>query len=275
MGLGSNSGGGTISFSGSMNYYISTDIEGLSGYGRAGLSEEQILLAHITAVAEGLAAGGAKDVSLTSFHGIPRGLPAYVRPVKRSDPREFDLPQLTSGHVGLVLLGFHGLHPGSFGHSYKYKNLWLNGNKCGEHTIQILLAASKGVPTVMYAGDGRSIPEAQGLVRGLVTVCTRPGQQGDEGPISQTVLDELRNCAASVVGKHVALPEIPRSLTLAVPFRTDLAAQYANELPYPTTRDGQVVSRTADNVADIYAFLMDCFDCTNRARNVHGPEPWD
>ena len=258
-----------------MNYYISTDIEGLSGFGHAGLSDEQILLAHMAAVAEGLEMSGAGVTSLTSFHGIPRGLPGHVRPVQRSDPREFDLPQLTNGHAGLVLLGFHGLYPGSWGHSYKYKNLWLNGQKCGEHTIQILLAASKGVPTVMFGGDGRSIPEAQGLVPELPTVCTRAGQQGDEGPISQDVLDELRKCAAGIVGKRVAVPEIPRSLTLGVPFRTDLAAQYANELPYPTARDGRVVSRTADNFADIYAFLMDCFDCTNRARKVHGPEPWD
>ena len=258
-----------------MNYYISTDIEGLSGYGRAGLTDSEILLAHITAVAEGLASGGAGQTSLTSFHGIPSGLPAYVRPVQRSDPREFDLPQLTPQHAGLVLLGFHGLYPGSWGHSYKYQNLWLNGQKCGEHTIQILLAASKGVPTVMFAGDRRSIPEAQGLVPGLATVCTRPGQEGDEGPISQDVWDELRNCAAGVAGKRIAVPEIPRVLTLGVPFRTDLAAQYANELPYPTTRNARVVSRTADNFADIYAFLMDCFDCTDRARKVHGPEPWD
>jgi D-amino peptidase len=259
----------------SMNYYISTDIEGLSGYGHANLSDDQILLAHIAAVADGLASGGAGETSLTSFHGIPRGLPAHVRPVQRSDPREFDLPQLTSQHAGLVLLGFHGLFPGSWGHSYKYQYLWLNGQKCGEHTIQILLAASRGVPTVMFAGDDRSIPEAQRLIPGLATVCTRPGQQGDEGPISQAVLDKLRAMAAKVVGERFAVPEIPRALTLGVPFRTDLAAQYASGLPYPTIRDGRIVSRKADNFADTYAFLMDCFDCTTRARAVHGPEPWD
>lgn len=258
-----------------MNYYISTDIEGLTGFGHAGLTDNQVLLAHMTAVAEGLASGGAGETSLTSFHGIPSGLPAHVRPVRRSDPRDFDLPQLTPQHAGLLLLGFHGLYPGSWGHSYKYNNLWLNGQKCGEHTIQILLAASKGVPTVMYAGDDRSIPEAQGLVPGLLIVSTRPGQHGDEGPIDQAVLNKLRIAAAGIVGKRIALPEIPPSLTLGVPFRTDLAAQYANELPYPTIRDGRIVSRKADNFADIYAFLMDCFDCTNRARKIHGPEPYD
>jgi D-aminopeptidase len=258
-----------------MNYYISTDNEGLSGKGHAGLTDEEILLAHITAVAQGLAMGGAGETTLTSFHGNPNGLPANVRPVERSDPREFDLPQLTSQHAGLVLLGFHGLFPGSWGHAYKYPNLWLNGQKCGEHTIQIMLAASRGVPTVMFAGDDRSIPEARALVPGLTTVSTRPGQKGDEGPISQAVLDELRSAAAGVVGKRVAAPEIPRSLTLGVPFRTDLAAQFANELPYPTTRDGRIVCRQADNFADVYSFLMDCFDCTIRARKIHGWEPFD
>jgi D-aminopeptidase len=258
-----------------MNYYISTDIEGLSGYGHAGLTDNEILLAHITAVAQGLADGGAGETTLTSFHGIPDGLPAYVRPVQRTDPREFDLPQLTSRHAGLVLLGFHGLFPGSWGHAYKYKNLWLNGQKCGEHTIQIMLAASRGVPTVMYAGDDRSIPEARALVGGLCVVSTRPGLPSDQGPIDQAVLDELRTAAASVVGKRIAAIQVPQSLCLGVPFRTDLAAQFASELPYPTTRDGLIVSRQADNFADIYSFLMDCFDCTIRARNIHGWEPFD
>jgi D-aminopeptidase len=261
-----------------MNYYISIDMEGLSGYGHPGLTDAEIQRAHITAVAEGLARGGAGETTFSPGHGIiPDGLPAHVRPVQwpRTDPREFDLPQLTNRYAGLVLLGFHGLWPGSYGHSYKYKNLWLNGQKCGEHTIEILLAASKGVPTVMFAGDGRSIPEALALVPGLAVVSTRPGQRGDEGPIDRAMLDEIRRVAAGVVGKRVAAPAMPRTLTLGVPFRTDLAAQFASELPYPTSRDGQVVSRQADNFADIYSFLLDCFDCTIRARKIHGWEPFD
>ena len=258
-----------------MNYYISADIEGLSGYGHPGIGDNEIMLAHMKAMADGLADGGADGITLSSFHGIPDGLPERVTQIRHRAPGEFDMPALTGLHDGLLLLGFHGLFPGSFGHSYKYKNLWLNGRPCGEVTIQMWLAASKGVPTLMIAGDDRSIPEAREVVADLTAVSTREGRRGDEGPINPAVLEAIRRTAAACVGRRVPAPAIPASFTLEVPFRTDLAARYATELPYPTARNGRIVGRQADNFADVYAFLLDCFDCTVRARKVEGLEPFD
>src|SRR5512138_2692101 len=97
-----------------MDFYISSDIEGMSGYGHEGqpMDDMALQLAHMTAVARGLKEGGAAGITLTSFHGIPDGLPDYVRAIRARRPEEFDLPELSASYAGLVMLGFHGTRPG-------------------------------------------------------------------------------------------------------------------------------------------------------------------
>ncbi|MFB3892519.1 MAG: M55 family metallopeptidase [Phycisphaerae bacterium] len=256
-----------------MRFYVSSDIEGMSGYGHPALSDEEIQLAHMAAVSRGLMDGGAEGVTLTSFHGIPQGLPPYVTPIRTRGPGEFDLPQFSGEYAGLVLLGFHGVWPGCYGHCYKFTHLRLNGRVCGEVTIQMMLAADAGVPTVLMAGDDRAIAEARWVVPDLPAVRTRWARFGDDGPLDPAVMERIRRAAAQCAAHKMRPVKAPAVLTLEVPFRTDLPAEYAAQLPYQVIRHGLCVTRRSERFAEIYAFLLDCFDCVTRARKVEQGNP--
>ena len=253
-------------------FYISTDLEGMSGLWHSPtIPDDEIMCAHMTAAAEGLRAGGAKRVLLTSMHGIPPGLPAFVEALRehRETPGWADLPAFSRDCRGLLLLGFHGVWtPQAYGHSYKYPNLWLNGRKCGEITIQFMLAADLGVPAVMLAGNAAAVAEAREVVPDILTVTTRPGLAGDEGPLDPHVMSEIRRVAAAAVRRPARPPVVPERLVLEVPFRAALPAEIAQRLPYPVTRKDNVVGRAADNFADIYRFLLDTFECVYEARRI-------
>ncbi len=254
-------------------HYISADIEGCSGF-RSGTEKERcddLLGAHMTAAAEGLQQGGADRVKITSFHGFPTGLPGFIETVTERGTGEFDLPGLEPDCAGLVMLGFHGPGPEyAHGHAYRFEHLVLNGEKCGEVAVQIMLAASLGVPTALVAGDEGAVAEAQRWAPDASALTIRPGLQADEGTMDGAVLDEIRaacrDCAARP-GKY-ELPPVPGAFRLGIPFRDGAPASIASKLSYPVERRGLVVSRQSESFGDVYEFLLDSFRCCNEARGL-------
>ena len=179
-------------------YYISVDIEGMSGFGAgSGTEFDQILLReHITATAAGLKDGGAGRLQVKSFHGMPNGLPEYLEQIPSTSWDDPDLPSIASDCKGLILLGFHGLEPEcAFGHSYHHPYLMLNGERVGEITVQIYLAASKGIPTILIAGDGHAVLEANRICGSIGSVNIRKGIKKNEGDMDRRILAGIREAA--------------------------------------------------------------------------------
>ena len=252
-----------------MRYYLSSDIEGMSGFtgGRDEARWQAVQKAHMLAAFEALHEAGASHVRAKSFHGMPEGLPDYVEHAK-GVPGEFDLPQLSGSFDGFMMLGFHGLEPeAAFGHSYRFPNLILNGKKVGEIAIQVMLAAQKGVPLVFFAGDRFAVDEALMYAPEALTVTEREGVEADEGEMNPEVLDRIRETVGEAVRRtaEIPVPELPERYVLGVPFRTDLEADFAEDLPYPVSRNGRVVVRESADYADVYTFLLDSFQCCNKA----------
>lgn len=250
-------------------YYVSGDIEGTSGYKGHTDKDNAILREHFLATVEGFRDGGAKKVILKSFHGIPGDYPEYVEKSFQDLPTDGDLPGLTPGMSGLALVGFHGLPPESgFGHAYRFSFFFLNDRKVGEVTIQVLLAASRGVPTVLYVGDEWGAKEVHALAPDAVIVNTRPGKRPDEGDLDPAVIAKIRQGAKEAALKQgkVAVPKMPEKMVLTIPMRSDRAAKLApTMLKYPVTVDGRRVSRESTNFADIYQFLLDMFKVHDEA----------
>jgi len=255
-------------------FYVSCDIEGMSGFAGGGEAarerNDSIMREHMTALAEGLREGGAGRILLKSFHGVPDGLPNFVETIRACPPGEFDLPRLPAGCRGLVLLGFHGLAPEcGFGHAYRYDYLVLNGRRCGEIAIQVMLAASRGIPAAMLAGDSFAVSEFLALAPEAVTVTIRPGKAADEGGMSAAVLDEIRDAAREAARRgRFPLPKLPPNFKLELPMRTGLQAELAVKLPYPVGRDGLRVWRESRDLAEIYRFLLDSFRVCDDARRI-------
>jgi D-amino peptidase len=255
-------------------HLISGDIEGMSGFkGNTDKAANDIILnKHFLAAAEGLHEGGAAGVLLKSFHGIPGEYPDYVKTIRQAVPGEFDLPGLPEAKAGLALVGFHGLPPEcGFGHSYRFTNLYLNGKKMGEITIQVMRAAVAGVPTVFYAGDALGAKELQEVAPDAVVVVLRPGKGCNEGAMDEKMIAALREGAkkaASLRGK-IPVPKLPEKFVLEVPMANEAAAQLAPKmLPYPVEVKGNRVSRESKDFMEVYRFLQDMFKVCDEARKI-------
>jgi D-aminopeptidase len=249
----------------------------MSGYkgGADKAGNDRILNAHFAAAAEGLHEGGATQVLLKSFHGIPGEYPDYVKTIRQEEPGEFDLPGLKEAKAGVALVGFHGLPPEcAFGHCYRFSMLYLNGKKVGEITIQVLRAAVAGVPTVFYAGDAYGAKELREYAPDAVIVELRAGKHSDEGAMDPdligTALREGARKAASLAraGK-IPVPKLPEKYLLEVPMANEAAAQLAPKmLKYPVKVDGKRVSRESADFMEIYAFLQDMFRVCDEAKRI-------
>jgi D-aminopeptidase len=182
---------------------------------------------------------------------------------------DFDLPQLDSGIDGLFLLGFHGLEPEcGHGHSYRWPYLVLNGKRVGEITIQILLAASKGVPTLFFAGDRFGAQEAQSLVAGATIISLRSGQKADEGEMDESVLLRITDAAvkAALQNPRLSPPVLPGQYELGAPMRTAKEADEAEKLPFPVRRKDQTIFCDFSSFPEMYRFLMvDLWQSCSRA----------
>ena len=260
-------------------FYISGDIEGMSGF-RSGFEKERndrILHDHFLAVAEGLHDGGATQVLLKSFHGIPGEYPAFVKQIQKAVPGEFDLPGIAEAKGGLALVGFHGLPPEcGFGHSYRFTNMWLNGKKIGEITIQMLRAAAAGVPTVLYVGDSLGAAEVLDLSPDAVIVVVRTGKKCDEGETDAAMIAAAREGAkkAAALRGKIAVPKMPETFVLEVPMANEAAAQLATKmLAYPVKVNGKRVSRESKDFMEIYGFLQDTFKVCDEARKIERAKP--
>jgi D-aminopeptidase len=222
----------------------------------------------MVALVEGLHDAGATHIAAKSFHGMPDGLPDYVDVIHGGEAGEFDLPRFDSSYDGMLMLGFHCLEgDGAFGHSYRYPNLFLNGVRVGEIAVQIMRAAQEDVPTVLMTGDRFAVEETLMYSPGAVTVIEREGVDADEGDQDPAMVEQVREAGREVVRKcgQIPGPNLPDVYSLGVPFRTDLQADLALELPYEVTREGRVVTRRSESFPDVYAFLQDSFKVCNRA----------
>ena len=267
-------------------FYVSGDIEGMSGYKQNPEPGEndRILHAHYIAAAEGLREGGAGKILLKSMHGVPGEYPDYVTPIRKVIPSEFDLPGIDAAKAdGLVLVGFHGIPPHcGWGHAYRFSNLVLNGKRIGETTIEVYRAAVAGVPTVLFAGDSHAAEELREISPEAVVVVLRPGSLNlDEGPLDDKMLSALRDGAKKAAGLAAAgkvpVPKMPAMFRLEVPlpaFRTEapLAAEAAaitpRVLPYPVVVEGNRVSYESEDFLEVHRFFQDMFNFAGAFRRL-------
>jgi D-amino peptidase len=255
-----------------MNYYISVDLEGLSGFrsNAEGKRNLDLIRQHGLACIRGISSAADTSVRIKSFHhDLPEGLPGNVLPTYATGRLDFDLPLLDATYRGLLFLGFHGLEPEcGFGHSYRWPYLLLNGRRVGEITIQMLLAATMGVPTLFFAGDRFGVEEAEAIAPGLVTLTLRPGIHCDEGELDPSLMPAIQETAKRAVASTIPAPKIADRYRIEVPMRQAKEADMAEQLGLPITRQGNTIAFESPDFAGIYRFLMvDCWKACDMARN--------
>lgn len=150
--------------------YISADLEGISGIvswsqqENPSLEARRLMTEEVNAAIRGALAGGATEIVVNDAHDTMCNLiPGELHPEAlliqgRTKPwlmmegldRDFDL---------VFLVGYHaagGLGTGTMAHSFSSRSLLevrINGQLCGEATVNAGLAGSLGVPVGLVTGD--------------------------------------------------------------------------------------------------------------------------
>lgn len=177
------------------NIYIVTDLEGVTGVfkfeqtrERGPLFERAMsqLMNEIAAVAEGLRAGGADEITVIDGHNggnnfIPELMVAGVNYITGSG-RPRPLACFDESFAGMVMLGYHAMNgtPDGILHhtqsSLAESKYWYDDIERGEIYQCAVLAGHYNVPVILVTGDEATCREAQELLgENLPTVAVKKG----------------------------------------------------------------------------------------------------
>ena len=167
----------------SRKVFVITDMEGVDGIMDEDLQcvpwksprweeSRKLLTGEINAAVDGLYEGGATEVVVLDGHWSGTNLSVSdIHPKARLltgvVPRTFALDR---SYSAMIFIGQHamaGADKGILGHTEDpagVQNAWVNTVPVGEIGLNLMVAASFGVPTVMLSGDTAACRELQALV---------------------------------------------------------------------------------------------------------------
>ncbi|GAB1821738.1 M55 family metallopeptidase [Herbidospora sp. RD11066] len=229
----------------------------------------RLMTAEADAVVKGvLDAEPEAEVVVADAHGpyrniLPESLDRRARLI-RGKPRELGMMAgLLDGVQAAMFVGYHaraGAGGAVLAHTMSdaVLDVRLNGASHGEIGINVLLAASYGVPVVLAAGDDVACAEFGALVSRAVTVPVKRGlgQNAADSLHPQEACDRLRDAAGRAVRLHADARSIsvPRPLRVDVDLHPPRAADLAALIP-GVTRTGRTVTFDAESMADAYRTL--------------------
>ena len=177
-----------------MKIYVICDLEGTAGVvdmfkqccfdGAYYQQARRLATMELNALAEGALEGGATEIVAWDGHGaFPGGLDVellhprchLVMGAGDGGPEGMD-----KSFDAMFLCGLHGMAfagKGVLAHSFNgnIKGMWINDIKMGEIGVNILTAASYGIPTAFISGDRAGVEEARALVPEIEGVAVKEG----------------------------------------------------------------------------------------------------
>ena len=164
-----------------MKFYVSTDLEGVTGvYGfhqtrepgtPPNLEACRLLMGDIAAVAEGFKEAGVEEILAMDGHGgghsfVPELMVPGVRYITGKRPGK-GFYGLDESCDGLVLLGYHAMNGTADGvlhhtqSSKAEKKYWYDGVERGEMYQHAVIAGHYDVPVILVTGDEATCREAR------------------------------------------------------------------------------------------------------------------
>lgn len=206
---------------------ISADMEGISGVthgddvapGSPGWSRfREIFTDEVSAVAQGLFAGGVERVMVTEAHSTMRNLL-----IEKLDERivlssgrhkRFGMMHGIDEAEGVAFVGYHtrARSRGVLAHTYRSRSVLdvkLDGVPVSEGAMNTALAAEFGVPVILVSGDDLTCMDAAGYApeaqRVAVKTCiSRYAAECLHPNVTQKMLAEAATLAASRIGARAA-----------------------------------------------------------------------
>lgn len=166
-----------------MKIYISCDMEGVAGvssweqvdartYTPEYFIYQRYMTAEVCAAIDGARTAGATDVLVNDSHGPMRNLlldelPADVRVIFGNRKPLSMNEGLGSGYAGVFYTGYHGAigdANATLCHTYTPSviyNVFVNGTRCSEATLNAAVAGHFGIPVLLITGDRVTIEGAK------------------------------------------------------------------------------------------------------------------
>jgi D-amino peptidase len=237
-----------------LKVYISVDMEGINGvvapdqlsaqggeYGRA----RKLMVEEVNRAIDGAVAAGATGILVNDAHGSQRNLVLEdLRPPARLLSNFFKpagmMEGLDASFSAVLFIGFHaraGSPEGVQAHtgSSALRDVLVNGARVGEAGLNILYAASLGVPVALITGDQVAVAQARELLPGIdaVTVKQAIGTRAAIFRPVEEVRAEIRRAAEQCLrnlAKH-PLPKVTAPFTFEVTFSGTPLADIAEQIP--------------------------------------------
>lgn len=259
-----------------MKYLISMDLEGAACVvGEPGKTLSQSrdfsfacgqVVREANALIRGLFNGEAKSVILWDNHNGSLNI-RY----EDVDPRASILCGVGGMHRleflreleidGLILLGYHGCagsEKAVLAHTYsstRYQEVRLNGMLAGEVTLDSLLAAERGVPLMLVAGDDSLRNEILDVQRDCIHVVTKHalGRNFCLSRSAAGICEELETAgrAAAVAGLP-PVPQVPKNIRLSFRYqRPEHAEEHLRSDARYTRIDACTVEATAGMLSQL------------------------
>lgn len=258
-----------------MRVFLSADIEGVAGVahlpttgpgrfdyeaGRRWMTQE------VVAACDGAIAAGATEIVVTDGHGTAHNilfdaLPDCARLV-RSWPRPLVQMQGIADDAfdALVFVGHHSsavAEGGILSHTFvgAFTDLRLNGQSQSETSLNALLAAHFGVPTVFSSGDDAYIAHCLERLPGIETVVTKKacGYTAADSLkpavaqrlIAQGVERGVRRC------REIAPPALPAAFDLEIDFTHRVQPEMWSWLPWCERRGSHTIGWRPSSMPEV------------------------
>ena len=202
----------------------------------------KLLTGEINAAVDGLLEGGATEVVVWDGHHDGENLSSLdIHPQARlltglGNTTAFELDPSFAAHIFIGQHAMAGVETGVISHteSFEVKNLWVNNKLVGEIGLEVMHAASFGIPTIMLAGDTAACKELLDLVPQAECAEVKSG-------VSRTAGFTLSHAAACALIREKARRAVQRLAEFRpyrVPAPVDLRIEYVPGQPALPPREG-------------------------------------
>lgn len=268
-----------------MNVFISCDMEGVAGvcswdqvdargYTPDYFIYQKYMTAEVRAAIEGARAGGATGVLVNDSHGPMRNLllddlPEDIR-ILFGNRKPLSMNQGLDEHFGGVFFtGYHGAvgqADATLCHTYTPSvvyNLFINGMRCSEATLNAGVAGYYGVPVLLVTGDRTTVAGAKEQMPWITGVVVKEsiGNYAADSISPQAAQDAIRRGAEQAIrgAKDARIFKFEPPITMEIDLARVEQADYVEIIPSFERTGERRVRFTHDDYATVFKAFVAAF----------------
>lgn len=258
-----------------MRYFISVDMEGISGlvnWNDPAAKISQYMTEEVLAVLRGIK---KKDPSATitvcDAHNAGENLdilafPPEVKVIQGPTRSFYMIEGYEAGFDAALFIGYHapvGTQKGLMDHSYSSSSFFevkINGTSVGESEINAILLSEATIPVILISGDDQLKKFSQPNFPDTEFVVTKRsiGKFSAELIHPTLIHEELSDRAGHAIDQYdrIRLYQVKPPYQVEITVVNTLLADYAALMPGVTRVDGRTLTYTAGDGREMYRYMM-------------------